>query len=92
MGDSFVTKRSVFENMPLSPAIKGSLDNSLVHSNFGATQDLLRNGKLNESKALSVKPASNTNLPTNINSPKQDKKPVIYEEPSPDQLMLQDVL
>jgi hypothetical protein len=36
MGESFVSKGSVIDNMPLSPALKGSLDNSLLQNNIGA--------------------------------------------------------
>jgi hypothetical protein len=89
MGESFVSKGSVFDNMALSPAIKGSLDNSLMHTNNGAVQDIMNKSKLNDTKVYSVKPHSNTNLQAHINSPKQ---PIIQEEPSADQLMLQDVL
>ncbi len=84
MGESFVSKGSVFDNMPLSPALKGSLDNSLMQNNIGAVQDSINKSKVNDSKAFSLKPPSNTNLPANINSAKQDNKPVIYEEPSAD--------
>jgi len=84
MGESFVSKGSVFDNMPLSPALKGSLDNSLMQNNIGAVQDSNNKSKVNESKAFSLKPPSNTNVPANISSPKQDNKPVIYEEPSAD--------
>ena len=84
MGESFVSKGSVFDNMPLSPAIKGSLDNSILQNNNGGAQDSNNKSKVNENKAFSLKPPSNTNIPANINSPKQDNKPVIYEEPSAD--------
>ena len=36
-----MNKGSVFDNMPLSPAVKGSVDNSLIHStheSFANTQ------------------------------------------------------
>ena len=84
MGESFVSKGSVFDNMPLSPAIKGSLDNSILQNNNGGAQDSNNKNKVNESKAFNLKPPSNTNIQANINSPKQDNKPVIYEEPSAD--------
>jgi hypothetical protein len=83
MGESFVSKGSVFDNMPLSPALKGSLDNSLIQTNV-APADLANKSKLNDSKAFSLKPPSNSTLPANISSPKQEKKPVINEEPSAD--------
>jgi hypothetical protein len=54
------------------------------HPNNNGGQDSNNKSKVNESKALSLKPPSNTNIPANINSPKQDNKPVIYEEPSAD--------
>jgi hypothetical protein len=45
MNDSFVTKGSVFDNMPLSPANKGSLENSYINQSKNGKKENLNNSK-----------------------------------------------
>lgn len=77
MNDSFVNKGSVFDNMALSPANKGSLENSLLHTANVALQELANKNKLNDNKINGLKAPSNNNLTQNVSTPQKNDKPAI---------------